>query len=165
MIRAVYSNAVVKDSSWLYVALLLLASQLVWTGTAQAVCEELFSQVFSRTLDLRKASKSCRMFIEKNVQAHAFAATLIEVCKKRKNYSSRYKSRIYRVAHRCVEKQSANWLVRKYKGAQTERLKLLKANVEITGNAFCEKKNVVSYLRMAEKALSKTLSDARSNCN
>ena len=164
MIRVVYWQVVVKHSRMLYVTLLLLASQLVWTTTAHAVCEELFTQMFSRTLDLRAASKNCRKYIEKNVRAHAFATTLIEVCKKRKNYSSRYKNRVYRLARTCVEKKSANWLVRKYNGTRAEQLRQLKANVGITVNTYCKRKSVVSYLKEAEKALSKTLDDAKKKC-
>ena len=159
-----YSQVLVKHSRMLSVALLLLVSQLVWTTAAHAVCEELISQVFSRTFDLRAASKSCRTHIEKNVRAHASAAALIEVCRKRKNYSARYKNSVYRVARRCVEKQSANWLVRKYNRTRVEQLKVLKAKAARAANGFCAQKNVVRYLKVTEKALSKTLSDARSKC-
>jgi len=143
---------------------LLLASQPVWTSAAHAVCEELFSQMFSRTLDLRVASKGCRTYIEKNVRAHAVASTLIEYCRKKKNYSVRYKNSVYKVTRRCVEKKSARWLIRKYNGTRAKQLKQLRANVGITLNAYCKEASVVSYLKKAELALSKTLSDARSKC-
>ncbi len=159
-----YWQVLVKRSKMIAVALLLLGSQLVWTTSAHAVCEELISQMFSRTLDLRAASSGCRNHIEKNVRAHASAAALIEVCRKRKNYSARYKNNVYKVARRCVEKQSANWLVRKYNGTRLEQLKLLKAKAQITGNAFCKQNNVIRYLNVTQKALSKTLSDAKSKC-
>ncbi len=164
MFGVIYSRVLMRYSRMLTVALLLLGSQLIWTTTAHAVCEELISQVFSRTFDLREASKGCRKHIEKNVQAHASAAALIEVCRKRQNYSARYKNKVYKVARKCVEKQSANWLVRKYNHTRVEQLKLLKAKAEISANAFCRQKNVVTYLQITEKALSKTLSDARSKC-
>ena len=164
MFRGIYLQVLAKRSRMLYVTLLLLVSQLVWTTPAHAVCEELLSQMFSQTFDLRAASRTCRTHIEKNVQAHASAAALIEVCRKRKNYSARYKNRVYRAARRCVEKKSANWLVRKYNGTRVIQLKLLKAKAAITRNAFCRQKNVVSYLKLVEKALPKTLADAKSNC-
>ncbi len=164
MFSIVYWQVLVKRSRILTVAVLLLGSQLVWTTTAHAVCEELISQLFSRTFDLREASRGCRKHIEKNVRAHASAAALIEVCRKRKNYSARYKNSVYRVARRCVEKQSANWLVRKYNRTRVEQLKLLKAKAEMSANAFCKQRDVVTYLKITEKALSKTLSDARSKC-
>ena len=164
MFRVIYLQVLAKRSRMLYVALLLLISQLVWTSAAHAICEELISQMFSRTFDLRAASMSCRKHIEKNVRAHASAAALIEVCRKRKNYSARYKNSVYRVARRCVEKKSANWLLRKYNRTRVERLKLLKAKAAISADDFCKQKNVVSYLKLTEKALSKTLSDARSKC-
>ncbi len=146
------------------VVLLLLAGQLVWTSAAHAVCEELFSQMFSRTLDLRAASKGCRKHIEKNVRAHAFASTLIEMCRKKRNYSARYKNSVYKVTRRCVEKQSARWLIRKYNGTRAEQLKQLRANTGMTLDAYCKEASIVSYLKKAEKALSKTLSDAKNKC-
>ena len=164
MFQVIYSQGLAKVSKILYITLLLLVSQLVWTTAAHAVCEELISQMFSRTFDLRAASKTCRKHIEKNVRAHASAAALIEVCRKRKNYSARYKNSVYKVARRCVEKRSANWLVQKYNRTRIEQLKLLKIKATITVDAFCKQKNVISYLKLTEKALSKTLADAKSKC-
>ncbi|MCP4935421.1 MAG: hypothetical protein GY927_14770 [bacterium] len=162
--EAVYSRVAVKCPRILTIVILLITAQLVWTGSAHAVCEELISQMFNRKFDLREASKSCRKFINKNVRAHAIAAALVEVCNKKKNYSNRYKYRVYKVARRCVEKQSANWLVRNYNGTRVEQLRQLKAHTEITANTFCKRRNIVRYLKTAEKALSKTLSDAKNNC-
>ena len=164
MFEVVYSQVLVKCSKILYVTLLLLVSQLVWATAAHAVCEELISQMFSRTFDLSAASKSCRKHIEKNVRAHASAATLIEICKKRKNYSARYKNSVFKVARRCVEKKSAKWLVRKYNRTRIIQLKRLKAKPAISVSAFCKQKNVISYLKLTQKALSKTLADAKSKC-
>ena len=65
---------------------------------------------------------------------------------------------------RCVEKKSANWLVRKYNGTRAEQLKQLKANVGMTLTTYCKQASVVSYLKKAERALSKTLADAKSKC-
>ncbi len=155
MFRVVYAQAGGKCSRMLTVVGLLLASQLVWTSAAHAVCEELFSQMFSRTLDLRSASKGCRSYIEKNVRAHAVASTLIEYCRKKKNYSARYKTSVYRVTRRCVEKKSARWLIRKYNGTRAEQLKQLRASVGISLNTYCKQANIISYLKKAELALSK----------